>query len=134
MKLVIRWAPAIVCMAIIFYLSAQTGDDLGSLLPYFQKWIPALESFDIGHFFAYFVLALTFFWAMLPFSIHPLGKVTVVVLCVLYGLSDEYHQSFIPGRMSDIKDIRNDAIGAIIAVLVVSLPVLNKRIRKRFLS
>ncbi len=134
MKLFIRWAPAVACMAIIYYLSGQTGDDLGTLLPYFQKWFPALQSFDAGHFLAYFLLALTFFWALLPFSIHPWGKAAVVVLCVLYGLSDEYHQSFVPGRMPDIKDLRNDAIGAAIAMLVLSLPVLNKHIRKRFLS
>ena len=39
-----------------------------------------------------------------------------VVLVVLYGVSDEFHQSFVPGRTSDIADVVADGIGATAAV------------------
>jgi VanZ family protein len=40
-------------------------------------------------------------------------------LAVLYGLSDEWHQSFVPGRTPDVVDILTDAIGAAIGLLLV---------------
>jgi VanZ family protein len=39
-----------------------------------------------------------------------------VVLTTLYGVSDEWHQSFVPGRSPDRYDILADAIGAIAGV------------------
>jgi VanZ family protein len=39
-----------------------------------------------------------------------------VVLVVLYGVSDEFHQSFVPGRTSDIADVVADGVGATAAV------------------
>jgi VanZ family protein len=44
-----------------------------------------------------------------------------IVLTVLYGISDEYHQSFVPGRTSDVADVGADAIGATVAVTVAWL-------------
>lgn len=39
----------------------------------------------------------------------------------LYGVSDEWHQSFVPGRSSDVRDVVADATGATIAVVVIWL-------------
>lgn len=134
MNRAIRWVPAFVCMIVIFVLSNQSGDDLGTLLPYFQKLFPAMQSFDAGHFVAYFILGITFYWALLPRSLHVWGKMLVIVLCLLYGVSDEYHQSFVANRSPDIIDLRNDGIGAALAMLLLSVPALHQHIRKRFLS
>ena len=40
------------------------------------------------------------------------------VIAALYGASDEFHQSFVPGRDADVLDVRADAIGAAIAMVV----------------
>lgn len=42
-----------------------------------------------------------------------------VLLASLYGVSDELHQSFVPGRSSDVTDWLADTAGAFLAVLVV---------------
>jgi VanZ family protein len=37
-----------------------------------------------------------------------------IALTTAYGMSDEWHQSFVPGRTADITDLRADATGAIL--------------------
>ena len=39
-----------------------------------------------------------------------------VVLAVLYGVTDEVHQAFVPGRSPDVADLAADALGATLAV------------------
>ena len=120
----LRWIPAVLWMAVIFWLSAQTGSELGSMFPYVERWFPWLDGFNFGHFIAYFILAL-FLW--IAIGSHRLSsKLLVIGLCVLYGFSDEYHQTFVQGRTADLLDIRNDAIGAAIAMIFVSIPFVRK--------
>ena len=46
-------------------------------------------------------------------------SVLALILTVLYGLSDEYHQSFIPHRRVDLYDFAADAVGAFLAQCAV---------------
>lgn len=39
-----------------------------------------------------------------------------ILLATAYGVSDEFHQSFVPGRTPDVHDVMADAIGAGLAV------------------
>lgn len=124
-----RYLPALVWMAVIFYMSHQTGDDLDTLLlPWFQALFPAMRSFDWGHFILYFLLAVVYYRALLPRSATWGGKALVVLLCLLYGITDEFHQSFVPGRSPDAADLRNDTIGAALAVLLLSVPAVDRLI------
>ncbi|WP_413306634.1 VanZ family protein [Bacillus sp. 1P10SD] len=41
------------------------------------------------------------------------------VLTSLYAISDEYHQSFMPGRMASYKDVLIDACGALVVLSMV---------------
>ena len=52
-----------------------------------------------------------------------------VVLAALYGVSDEYHQSFVPDRTPDVADLRADVIGATVAVSVAWLVARFRRRR-----
>jgi VanZ family protein len=38
----------------------------------------------------------------------------------LYGISDEFHQSFVPGRTPDVVDWLADTSGALLAVLLIA--------------
>jgi VanZ family protein len=40
-----------------------------------------------------------------------------IAFCGLYGLSDEWHQSFVVGRESDIADWFADTTGSVLAIL-----------------
>ena len=122
---VFRYIPALLWMIVIFILSHQTGSELNSYIPWVQRWFPWLDSFNAGHFVSYFLLAILIWWGI---ASHRWSvSILVVLLCVIYGLTDEYHQSFVPGRTPDIEDIRNDAIGAALAMIVVKLPFIRRR-------
>ncbi|VVB85553.1 Uncharacterised protein [uncultured archaeon] len=56
-----------------------------------------------------------------------------VIIGTIYGASDEFHQSFVPGRTASIGDLLADSIGILIAQAIVSikerLPVSSKKKR-----
>lgn len=130
MKLLIRFGPSLAGMAVIFWFSSQTGDSLNQVLPFFQWLFPAMQGFDWGHFAAYFLLACTFLWGLAGEEPQLASKGLAVILCLLYGVTDEYHQTFVPGRMPDLLDLRNDGIGALLAMAAVSLPPVRRLYRK----
>lgn len=71
------------------------------------------------HFGAYFVMAI-FSWRAFRHSgltAHRLMLLSVL-FCSLYGLSDEWHQSFVPGRTPSALDWLADTLGAILAMAI----------------
>lgn len=42
-----------------------------------------------------------------------------LLFVVLYGASDEYHQSFIPGRTEELKDLLVDLSSAVVVLVVL---------------
>lgn len=130
LRKLLRFIPVIVWMIVIYLLSSQTGDDIGTLLPLFQKLFPSMVSFDWGHYLSYFILAAAFDYGIGRKADRFLFKVAIVVLCGIYGITDEYHQSFVGGRMPDPIDVRNDMIGALVWVVLVSIAPLRNFWRK----
>ncbi len=93
---------------LIYWLSDQSSLPVPGLFPHQDKVI---------HAGAYFVMAAFALRAFRHFTDSLTALiVTSVVFCSLYGFSDEWHQSFVPGRMSDIADWVADTIGAMLFV------------------
>jgi VanZ family protein len=101
LALAIAWA------GVIFYLSSQSSIDTPSLFPGQDK---------LFHMMAFGVLGFLFMGSMKSTSSgYRIGQVwLVVILVVLYGLLDEFHQYFVPGRTVDIYDALADAAGALL--------------------
>jgi len=109
MKNILRKIPAILVMVAIFILSALPGND------------PFLNSFDfsdkIKHFIAYFVLGISLcLW--IPsrkwFAKPAIWGLLIVFVCTVFGIADEFHQSFVPGRSgNDLRDLMADFIGGL---------------------
>jgi VanZ family protein len=101
-------------MAGIFLLSALPGND---------PFLKAFEFSDkIKHFIAYFVLGITLcLWVSGKkwFARPVFWGIVVVVLCTVFGVIDEYHQSFIPGRSgNDLGDLAADFTGGLASPFV----------------
>ena len=115
----LRCIPMLCVMGIIFFLSSQPGDSLN--LPD----IPDIDKFL--HAVAYGTLAATVLFAV-PGHLYQknpwLVSLLVVLFCLAYGISDEWHQSFVPNRSVSGLDLVADTAGA--AVMVAVWPWLQK--------
>jgi VanZ family protein len=90
------------------------------LLPFLQ-WLDPFTSY-IAHFVEYAILALALYWALshtLPRL--PWKYLTAWLISVLYAISDEWHQSFVPGRTPSVQDVLVDAAGAATALAILYL-------------
>jgi len=109
-------------MGTIFFLSHQSGDSLD---------LPSFPGADkLAHMSAYGVLALSVLWFFGKKGLNNPGRTifTTVLFCLLYGMTDEYHQSFIPLRSVSIYDLLADIAGAVCCSLIwVKNPVLQKK-------
>jgi len=85
--------------------------------------MPAVFDFQdkFLHYAAYFVMGVLAVRALRHF-VRSRERITLIaaLFCSLYGLSDEWHQSFVPGRDASFSDWLADSIGAVMAVWVMS--------------
>ncbi len=78
---------------------------------------------DVGaHAAAYAVLAMLVLrgitdrhWRGVTFA----AVISAVLVSALYGVTDEWHQSFVPGRTAEARDLVADTIGAMAGAAVV---------------
>jgi VanZ family protein len=104
--ILIHLAP-LVWAGIIFVSSSIPSDRLPPV---------AILGFDkLVHFGIYFVLCWLVHRSMRTQRSSPFASrfslVLSILLTVLYGASDEFHQSLVPGRDSNVYDLISKAIG-----------------------
>lgn len=118
---IISWILVIVCMAVIFILSAQTGDESQALSDRFIIFFGLKLSVDFvrscAHCLEYAGLALLVFNAFYC-SYGRFRPYISFLTAALYAVSDEVHQLFVEGRAFQLSDIFIDSIGAAIGVAV----------------
>jgi VanZ family protein len=104
-KLIRRWLPALIWMGLIFFFSAQP-----SLPSAPGRWDPLLKKGM--HVVAYGILTALYLRALRGSGRDDrVIRVVSVVLAVAYALSDEYHQTFVPGRNGTWVDVAVDGVG-----------------------
>jgi VanZ family protein len=70
------------------------------------------------HAGAYFIMGLLAWRSFKPWLSSPIILALVsAAFCSAYGISDEWHQSFVAGRESDVTDWIADSVGAGLAVV-----------------
>src|SRR5699024_1969672 len=121
------WVSVAIWMFVIFYLSHQPASVSSGLSSGIAATIIGIiqhvfSLFPIdadavhhlirkgAYFFAYFVLGMLVIHALrLPYL---KGAAFALFICVLYAISDEVHQLFIPGRSGEMRDVLIDSAGA----------------------
>lgn len=112
MRRVLRWVPVLLWMGLITYWSGQSD------LPIDRGWVARLlrgQQHPLAHAAAFGILAMLVRWAVEP---TPGATLWVFLFSVMFGAVDEWHQSFTPGRASDIKDLAVDSMAAALAVML----------------
>lgn len=105
----------------IFWFSSLPGDATRGG----NAWIPRIYHFTVFFLLNFFLLA----------SIKP-GKrlrfkyvMLALILSVIYALSDEFHQMFVPLRSANLPDVLTDTAGILFSIVVSSIFV--KKVKKK---
>ena len=111
------WLPIVFWMWLIYYISSFPSP-LEQIIP--EK---ALAYFDFEHFIyhiiEYAILSFLLYRALKITSKNP--QILAILITILYGIIDELHQYFVPGRILSIVDILIDLFGAIVMQSVVNI-------------
>ena len=110
-RLALLWLPVMLYMAGIFVASSLSDPPIPSDVP------------DVSlHEAAYFGLTLLLIRAVARGRWAGVTTWTLMVawlIAVAYGATDEWHQSFVPNRHAELRDLGSDAIGALAGTIVV---------------
>ena len=108
------WAPVAVWMAVIFVASSRPVPAAVSQVP---DWI--------SHPAAYAVLAVLACRALaggLHAAVAPRVAAQAAALAFLYGVTDELHQSYVPGRFAEAADLAKNLAGAALGAGACAIP------------
>lgn len=110
-----RWGPAFLVMAGIFVFSSIPSEEMPNfgLLDFLVK--------KGGHALGYGLLALAYLRGLRGETSEIVARQIFVawVLATLYSATDEFHQSFVPGRHPAATDVMIDSLGAALALILV---------------
>jgi VanZ family protein len=107
------YLPPILCAAVIYFLSSQTT------LPSLSTSVSDFVFKKTSHMFFFGLLYFLTFRAINFYKEKGKVKnwVAPFIICILYAISDEIHQSFTPHRSPSLRDIGFDSLGAGLAFL-----------------
>ncbi len=141
----LSFIPAIAMTYIIFVLSAQDSAQSGHLSLEVSRYIVLLYNklFVKGfsperlqelvvyihpyvrkgaHFTEYMLLAMSVSLPLYVYRIRGFGLTLIAGgLSLLYAVLDEYHQSFVAGRVADVHDIMIDGAGILVGVIIIRI-------------
>ena len=139
---VLSWAAVAVMAGVIFWMSANSGESVNHGLGVVSAIKGALASgafalfghdvdvSPVGHFTEYLVFGALLFNAL---RLHlgterALTLVLAVVIASVYGITDEWHQYFVPDRSCDPADWAVDTVAALCGALLARFAL--KRLQK----
>lgn len=152
-RILLLWLPAALWYRVIWGFSAQTAavsGDLSDRLLWrlLETLSPAFAAGDFAtqnaavellsfferkaaHMFLYFVLILLLWAALLPLLRGRRRQMALsAALCALLAGLDELHQTFIPGRSGQLRDVAVDLTGAAMALLLTAALLWTARRRR----
>ena len=114
---VVYWIFTIAYMTAIFYISSQKSVELPPL-----PW----GSDKVLHAVAYAVLGVLSYLSFKKSGLNRRVIALSFLLAVIYGITDEFHQSFVSGRNSAVGDVAADAVGAFLGSYAANVISIKK--------
>lgn len=139
---IISWGLVVAWAAFIFFMSSNTNTGLNEGLGLFSRLYQGMKDLQlhllgpdvdalssVAHFCEYAVLGMLLMQALRLHMPTRRAFLVAVVCASLYGATDEVHQLFVSGRMSDPVDWMIDTMGAA-AGAGVAYALIRKRSRR----
>lgn len=119
------WLPPIIWAVVIFSFSSYPTVQASQIM--WQDFI-VKKSF---HIIEYAIFATLFYRALKESGIErEKAGIYSLVITIIYGVTDEFHQSFTQGREAKARDVIFDTIGGLLAIYVIwkQLPKAPKKL------
>lgn len=138
-SIILSWTAVLLWMLLIFYSSAQVAEQSNQLskgvtaviIGFVERIALGLElntnTFNYivrknAHFFTYLILSVFVMNAIRKSRVEGSKGILITFgICVLYAVSDEVHQLFVPGRSGQMTDVFIDGSGAVLGLVIVQL-------------
>ena len=125
----------LIWMIIIFIMSSFNAEDSANQSNFIVNIISNIFNIEnvkllsliirkLAHFTEYLILG-TLVINMFTKNNAKKTYLLSILLCIIYAISDEIHQIFVPGRACQLKDILIDSVGSITGIYLFKL--LKKR-------
>jgi len=147
------WIPAMIWMVVIFYMSSQPAWESNSISKGITEQIieilRRLISLDIetgtwdslipelnhylrkaAHFSAYFILGIFVTFTLIKNGFKKKAFYISFLFCLLFAISDEVHQLYVPGRGGMLKDVILDSLGSLTGIMLYFLTKRTARDRQ----
>lgn len=128
---------ALIIMAVIFYNSSLPGHESSKMSGALIVWLREnlgleMTSFStrkLAHFAEYTALGFCLLPAVGENILPKLTRrcVPAAFIGILYAVSDEFHQYFVPGRSCELRDMCIDAVGVVLGVAISVLLGFDKK-------
>ena len=131
-EIVTRWLPLGIWVTIIFVFSQLPGSEASVVADSFDyRFMSPAVAYHIG---VYLVLSVMI-WRLASHC-WPYARVLLYLIVssasIAYGVSDELHQMFVPGRSFQISDIVFNSVGVLIGtIMVAAIPIIRKKDRRQ---
>ena len=129
-KFITYWLPVVIWMGVIFIFSSRQKVEVS------DTYAINFLFFKTLHVLEYSFLMMFMFRAVANTIGKSYGWVAFVI-CILYAVSDEIHQRFVPTREGRLRDVIIDSGGILLSWILIAklLPKAPKKLRnlaKRF--
>ena len=122
-RVTLAWLPVAAYLGLIWALSSMSTLPSIEAIPFKDKGAHFLEYAALGFLFSYALTRQFSEWKALKVFI------LTTLFALAWGLSDEFHQAFVPGRDSSLLDACADTLGGFIGATLY--PVVSAFGRRR---
>ena len=106
-------------IAVIIFLFSNI-----SSIPQQKTGLSLSTIYHLSIFFAFtFFLTL----AIKPKNLNKKTIAIIIFISLIYAISDEFHQLFVPGRFASLRDVAIDMIGSTFAILTIRILEIFKK-------
>ena len=117
---------AVLLLGMMWFFSGQNGEDSGRLsgrvLDLLLRLWGREVTYSTREYLAFFVRKAAHFtvFLLLGLCVRPNMKKGwhAALFCLLYAVTDEIHQHFVPGRSCEMRDVGIDAAGALCGIFL----------------